>query len=139
MTLYHVTHTNKVAAIQAKGLLRFQTSNWAKASGERYGQGEVYAFDNLTDAVRWAGKMDWQFHKAMGSGKIAIVAFAPGEHEWEVDNADPLAQAMAKGRWLKSERPVPADLILGSVPVTSQPIRAVIHGQEPKLDFEEAA
>jgi hypothetical protein len=52
--LYHVTYTKNIPAIKEKGLLPFQTTNWKTGKGERYGEGEVYAFEHPQDAVRWA-------------------------------------------------------------------------------------
>jgi hypothetical protein len=67
--LYHVTHSAKSAKIQREGLRPMQTSNWKKAgSGERYGRGEVHAFEFPEDARRWAAKMEWDVYHSTGSG-----------------------------------------------------------------------
>lgn len=126
MILYHVTHTKNVDSIRKRGLRRFQPSNWIKAGdGKRYGNGEVYAFEHESDAVRWAGRMDWEFHKATGTGKISIIAIVP-EQEWTVDESDPLSQAGSRGRWVKSNKPVMPRQIDGSYPVTLEVIRNAV-------------
>jgi hypothetical protein len=117
-SLYHVTYTNKTDAIKKKGILPMQTSNWVKThGGERYGQGEIYAFTDYADAVRWAMKMDWEFNKSFGTGKIAIVKFKP-EGEWDVDTNDPLSQAGSKGKWVKSFSSVKPQNIESIQPLT---------------------
>ena len=75
-TLYHVTQTKNIPKIKAKGILMMQPTNWLQAgSKERYGSGDVFAFDHLEDAVRWAAKWDWELFNKMGSGNISIIKF----------------------------------------------------------------
>jgi hypothetical protein len=116
-TLYHVTPTRNVPRILREGLRRFQPSRWRRAgNGERYGDGEIYAFTHPDDALRWAFKMDWALHTASNTGKISIIEFAAGERPWQVDLNDPLSQAGRRGDWLKSEHPVePAQIIAVTV------------------------
>ena len=59
-------------------------SNWIKAGNrKRYGDGEIYAFEHEDDALRWAGRMDWELHKATGLERLTRIerfCFAlPGE------------------------------------------------------------
>ena len=115
--LYHVTSTDKVKNIIKKGILPLQTSNWAKGTGERYGQGEVYSFNNFKDALRWAAKMDWEFNTALGSGKISIVKFKKSDN-WDVDENDPLSQMSNEGKWLKRMEMVKSVDILEVIPFT---------------------
>ena len=115
--LYHVTFTDKVDDIKKNGLLPMQTSNWKQAgSGERYGGGDIFVFDNKWDAVRWAGNMDWSFHTAMGSGKISIVELNDFD-DWKEDEADPLSQASNEGKWWKRTRRVKPENIVNAYPV----------------------
>jgi len=110
-TLYHVTHSKYVSNIKSKGILGMQTSNWVKRSGGRYGHGEVYAFENFEDAMRWASKMDWTFNSNMGSGKVSIISFSDDLRDWDVDSHDPLGQAGSEGRWLKAMKRIPPEQI----------------------------
>lgn len=136
--LYHVTHTSKVPSIQAKGIMPLQESNWVKGdSKDRYGEGEIFAFNDPRDAVRWAGKMDWEFNQGMGTGKISIVIFKPGKEEWKVDDADPMSQAAAKGQWLKAHGVIKPEQIIKVVPVNGDMTRAVVQGKPLKLGAEE--
>lgn len=122
--LYHVTKTDNVPRIQKKGLLRLQTSNWLQAGNkERYGQGEIFAFESLKDAIRWAGRWDWELNKKMGTGKVSIIKFKR-DGKWTVDKSDPISQAGAEGAWLKSEMPVTPDKIISITPVTADTIRS---------------
>jgi len=116
--LYHVTHTDKVPLIQKKGLLPMQTSNWVKGGGDRYGQGEVYAFTDLKDAIRWAARMDWDFNKNIGTGKISVLRFKKSS-DWEIDENDPMSQASKKGDWLKKIGRVMPEEIDKTVPITT--------------------
>ena len=78
-----------------------QTSNWTKAAtGERYGAGEVYAFDDRKDAYKWAAKMDWDFNGDMGTGKICIIHFRNND-TWERDEMSPLEKAGMSGNQYK--------------------------------------
>jgi hypothetical protein len=111
--VYHVTSAAKVPKIQVQGLRPMQTSNWLVAgTKERYGRGEIFAFENLKDAYRWAAKMDWEFNKEVGSGKIAILTIQD-EGDWEEDTAGSDEQSGSEGKWLKTMRGIPAVNILG--------------------------
>ena len=95
-----------------------QTSNWLQAGDkERYGSGEIFAFTDKRDAIRWAGKMDWVFNKKMGSGKISVLTMTNGK-EWDIDDADPAAQASNKGKWLKSFGRIAPEHIIKAEPFT---------------------
>jgi hypothetical protein len=73
---YHVTLKENVSGISDKGILPLRPSNWIQAgTGERYGNGEIFAFEELEDAVRWATKWDWDLNYKTGTGDIAIVPF----------------------------------------------------------------
>lgn len=116
-SMYHVTETKNVPRIMSKGLLCRQPSNWVEqGSGSRYGDGEVYAFTDERDALRWAARMDWAHNKKMGTGKISIVRFRSGNEEWEPDNNDPISQLDRKGDWLKTNTPIPASQIVDATP-----------------------
>jgi len=126
-TLYHVTQTKNIPKIKAKGILMMQPTNWLQAgSKERYGSGDVFAFDHLADAVRWAAKWDWELFKNMGSGNISIVKFESPMDPWKVDDADPLSQASNKGRWLKAATRVTPNQILDIIPVTNALIKEML-------------
>ena len=120
-TLYHVTHSSKVDKIRKEGLLPMQTSNWVKAGDKsRYGKGDIFAFDNPEDAARWAGKMDWDLNKKLGSGNISIFGIKPSAtSRWVEDTADPISQAGAKGKWVKQMGKVTPEELVESVPFTS--------------------
>lgn len=105
--LYHVTRTEYVPDIRARGLLTNQPHNWAKASDpRRYGNGEVHAFEHELDAHHWAFHMEWMLFNTSFSGRVSIVRFR-GAGTWRVDINDPLSQMGNHGRWLKRKTPVP--------------------------------
>ena len=117
---YHVTSTKAVKSIQKKGITQFNPSNWVKGHelGDRYGEGEVYAFEHEGDAINWAAKMDWAKNQGFGTGKISIVEFDAEDWEgWTEDEADPISHAGAVGKWYKKMGGVPSKNILGSVPI----------------------
>jgi len=121
--LYHVTYTKKIPAIRENGLLTQQTSNWVKQGNkERYGQGEVYAFESLEDAIRWAARMDWELNTELGSGKISIIEIEDTD-DWEVDSNDPLSQLGSRGNWLKRETYVAPEDLGDDMVVTANIIR----------------
>jgi len=125
-TYFHVTIDKNAKKIAKKGIVPLQPSNWVRTvDRKRYGKGEIFAFDNQIDAVRWGGRMDWEFNKKMGSGKIVIVEFTD-DTEWEVDDADPLSQAGRNGNWLKRFGSVDPDQIVVITPVTLESIRHLV-------------
>ncbi len=125
--LYHTTLTKNVSKIKKKGLLPFQTSNWIEqGSKDRYGEGEIYAFENFMDAVRWASKMDWEFHQKMGSGKISIITIKK-TGKWIIDKNDPLSQFGSKGKWLKHEGSISSENIVKINPVTLKETRRLVN------------
>jgi hypothetical protein len=122
---YHVTHTDRIPKIRKEGLLPMQTSNWIEAgSKERYGGGDVFAFEDLQDAIRWAGTMDWSFNTEMGSGKISIIEVNDMDG-WEVDNNDPLGQMMSNGKWMKRAKRVLPDGLGKDMVVTNEMLRSL--------------
>jgi hypothetical protein len=114
MTTYHVTETCLVARIQRQGLRTLQPSNWTNAAGERLGGGAIHAFENETDAHRWAAKMDWDMHQQVGSGKISILTITSVCIQWDPDFNDILTRAAYRGQWLKCFQPVPPECIVGA-------------------------
>lgn len=115
--IYHVTFTDKVPKIQKEGVLLLQSTNWVKEGDKkRYGGGEVYAFEHPEDAVRWAAKMDWEFNKQMGSGKISVIQ-AKNDKTWKIDENDPMSQAGSEGSWLNSDEGISASDITKIVPI----------------------
>jgi hypothetical protein len=114
-----------VGRIRKRGILPFQASHWKKlGTGERYGEGEIFAFENERDAIRWAARMDWALNQAMGTGKIAVIEFLSAG-KWLTDTADPLGQAASEGRWLKSYAKVAPNQIIGSTRIRLKHIRGV--------------
>lgn len=125
--LYHVTFTASIPSIRSRGLVPFRTSNWIKSGDRsRYGDGSIYAFTHRYDAIRWAGRMDWEFHRATGTGKIAIITMESGLTRWVSDDADPLSQAGAHGSWLKCTQRVGPEQIRIVEIVTGELIRELI-------------
>lgn len=127
--MYHVTHTSNVPSIQKKGIKPVQPSNWKRAAtGRRYGQGEVNAFTNRTDALRWAAKMDWEFNQKTGSGAVSIVRFDDKDNLWHVDKeSDPLTQHSYKGPWMKSKTKVPAANVKAVEPFTPKHAKQLVN------------
>ncbi|MAH46197.1 hypothetical protein CMI37_10225, partial [Candidatus Pacearchaeota archaeon] len=100
-SIYHVTQTKSIPSIKKTGVIPHQPSHWIKSGNKtRYGEGEIFAFENKENAAKWAMKMDWEEQKDLGTGKISVVQ-AEKTGNWQRDTADPLAQANAKGQWLK--------------------------------------
>jgi hypothetical protein len=123
--IYHVTHTSRIPKIKKAGLLPMQTSNWVKSGNkERYGEGEVFAFTDKRDAIRWGARMDWEFNKGMGTGKISIITLRQ-EGDWEDDVADPLSQAGNAGKWIKHMGPVLPENLVEIEPLTSEKIKTL--------------
>jgi hypothetical protein len=127
-TLYHVTLTKNVKKIQSKGILPLQTSNWVQAgTGERYGGGYIFAFEYLIDAARWAAKWDWEISHKMGSGKVSVMTFTDDVNDWETDDADPLGQSSARGKWMKKHGHVPPQNIKSVQPATMDLLKTAVH------------
>lgn len=104
MILYHVTFTKSIQSIRMAGIKPMCMPNWrkGKVDGEHYsGKGEIFAFDIIYDAYRWATRMEWEFFESTGSGKISIVTFRERSRYWKIDDADPLSRAGCFGKWWK--------------------------------------
>jgi hypothetical protein len=130
MNIYHVTFTKHLPSILLGGIMPFQTTNWVRTGDKsRYGAGEIYAFTEQEDAVRWAAKMDWQFNQEMGSGEITILTAKRGDG-WQIDDADPLTRLGSKGDWLKRMNRIPPADILEVAPVTPELIREATQRQK---------
>lgn len=125
---YHVTPTKNARAIYKQGLRRFCPSHWVRAGdGERYGEGRIFAFTHTHDALRWAAHMDWELHRATGTGKISIVMFYAGLPElWAVDESDQLSQLGRHGQWMVSDYPVGSAQIIESIKVDTRALREIM-------------
>lgn len=134
--VYHVTHTNLVPKIQKEGLRPMQTTNWLRAGDKsRYGKGEVHSFDHPHDALRWAAKMDWDFHSKTGSGKVSILKVNKGAGNWEEDTGHPLEQASSKGKWLKSMGRIAPKDVVDSVPFKQEHVQYLMRGTKKQFKF----
>jgi hypothetical protein len=127
VTLYHCTLTKSVPNIRKKGILPMQRSNWVvSGTGERYGGGSIFAFDDYKDAVTWAMKWDWNISDDFGTGEISIVEFLADPKNWSEDNSDPLTRYSYRGKWLKSDRRVLPEDIQGTEVCTQSVIDAAL-------------
>ena len=125
--LFHCTLTKNVAKIQKNGILILQTSNWVKSGDEsRYGGGYIFAFTAVKDAYRWAFKWDWSINSKMGSGKISIVEFVDDRETWQIDDADPMSQAINEGVWLKKIGSIAPSAIRRTYAVTPDMVKDVV-------------
>lgn len=123
--LYHVTRKENVPKIMKDGLKPMQTSNWVNFRGKRQGKGQVYVFEDKDDAVRWAFKMDWEFHGGKMAGDIVILKIK-NTGEWEPDKNSPLEQAGAFGRWLKRFRAIPPEEIVSIETLTPEMVKSTV-------------
>lgn len=125
LTLYHVTETRLLPRILKQGLRCLQPSNWVDGNGKRLGGGAVHAFESLSDALRWAARMDWELHQETGSGKIVVLTLE-SEQTWDTDFNDTLTQALYEGRWLKLYAPVPAHAIKHTRVLLPEDVRELV-------------
>jgi hypothetical protein len=127
--VYHVTRTSYVPSIKKRGLLiQAMPTNWERQGDKsRYGEGEIYTFENIEDALRWAARMDWGVARQTGSGQISVVKIK-NTGDWQVDKNDPLGQAGSEGKWFKKIGKIESKDIIDSIPFTSDLAkRLVIH------------
>jgi len=126
--MYHVTLTKKVPRIKKLGITSMNPTNFAKGSGERYGEiGEIYAMSSKKDAIRWSVNWEWELFKepVLGSGKVSIVTFEDDPNEWEIDHSDPISQSGNEGKWFKKNPGwVKPEQIIDAEPVTLDMIKA---------------
>lgn len=121
--IYHVTYTENVDNIKAKGMLPDQDTNWVQAGDKsEYGRGYVYAMTNPVDAIKWAAKMDWAKRGEWGSGDISILEFK-NDGEWEIDDNDPASQSVNSGQWLKRKEPLSGSNLINSFILTRDIIK----------------
>tara|TARA_R110000751_G_scaffold68261_2_gene138979 strand:- start:524 stop:961 length:438 start_codon:yes stop_codon:yes gene_type:complete len=127
--LYHVTLSRYVPKIRKLGLVPMGSdSNWTTGDGKRYGNGEVYAFQTLKDAVNWASDWDWSLTSSWGSGKISIVVFKRDSEEWESDDNDTLSQSGKQKPWLKRMNTVNPSEIVDVIPLSQDLVVDTLRG-----------
>ncbi len=131
-TLYHVTKSSSVPSILKRGIAPLHPSNWVTGVGKRYGEGEIFAFEHIADAMRWASRMDWGLHQKLGTKKISIVEFID-DGKWQVDKSDPISQIGRKGNWLKKFGSVKAENIVSSKPFTQAMVKKVVASNPPEF------
>jgi hypothetical protein len=88
-------------------------------SDSRYGSGEIYAFEDRKDAIKWGLKMEWEFYKKFGEGNIYLISLLE-KGEWEVDENDPPSHMSAEGKWLKKMEHVPTSDIIDFQPIDQE-------------------
>jgi hypothetical protein len=97
MRLFHVTFKKTLPKIKKQGIRPQNFSLWTGAAGRHISEfGQVYAFSNINDAMRWAFKQQWETKKP-----TVIVEFEdknPGR--WEPDTH--WQSCGAEGQWLKT-------------------------------------
>lgn len=125
MFFYHVTFTDNVSQIRKEGIISGKPANWVRhGNSKTYETGEVNAFNNLDDAIRWAGMMDWEFNQEFGNGKLSIIEFTPGDSPWVTDTeSGPLQRGTYGGDWLRSPKPIAPHQIERVIPLTLGMIR----------------
>jgi hypothetical protein len=125
MFFYYVTFTENLSQIRKEGILPGEPTNRVRrCNGKTYDTGEVNAFSDLDDAIRWAGMMDWGFHHEFGNGKISIIEFTPGDSPWVTDTeSGPLTPATYSGDWLNSTKLIAPHQIERVIPLTLEMIR----------------
>ena len=112
-----------------------QESQWVQSgTGERYGKGDVYAFESELDAQRWASKMDWDSNSSMGTGSISIVKIKNPGGEWIVDTADPLAQSTSEGQWFMRSDAIKPENIISSTPFDGKAVQALVKASNKAMD-----
>ena len=127
MILYHVTFAKHIDRIKRVGIKPHQPRLWKRAGDlSPYGDGSIYVFEDRHDAIRWAGKMDWEWHQATGTGKIAVLCIQSKPEGWVEDLSDPLSRAGSKGRWLKGYEAIHPEQIVGHELVTREKLKSVI-------------
>jgi len=133
--MYHVTRTKKVPRIKKLGITSMNPTNFAKGSGERYGEiGAIYAMSSKKDAIRWAVNWEWELFKELGSGKVSIVTFEDDPNKWEIDHSDPISQSSNEGKWFKKNPGwVKPEQIIGAEPVTLDMIKAAKFYEQTSL------
>lgn len=100
--LYHVTSTNNVKSILKNGIIP------SKKAGFSYGQlgqrlskkGYMYAFENLTDAIRWLAKASWT-DNGFDLTQYRILKFNDNKNDYEQDTH--WESMGGKGRWLMKQ------------------------------------
>ena len=99
--LYHVTAAENVPKILKNGIIPNKsklgfTKN--RFGGTLSKKGYTYAFENLTDAVRWIFKAAWDINHAKDLSVFRILKFNDDKNKYEQDTH--WESLGGKGRWL---------------------------------------
>lgn len=134
MTLYHATFTRHIPNILLKGICAGRRQNWRRGSGTTYNRdcNYVYAFTERSDAILWAGKMEWEFFPGKGAGKIAVIHLA-ANGPWIGDDNDPLSRSACRGKWVKRLGDVPPDHIMSVELIIPRLIRDTISERNAEI------
>ena len=119
MKHYHTTLKTREKKIQLEGLLVGKRRLWNNAFGSKQGHKKsIYLFSDLDDAIRWAGKMEWEFKK-----EIIIIELT------KIDNTikdNHLEMQLNYSTACKVNYNIPKENILKVIPLTRNLIKDLI-------------
>jgi hypothetical protein len=81
----------------------------------------IYAFEKLSDAKRWAGRMGWKWDEP-----ITIVRFRDRIGKYKKD--EHYESVGSEGKWLMKKGKVPARVINGIIPFTPEMMKEIAQG-----------
>jgi hypothetical protein len=115
---YHVTPHTRLKSILQQGILPSRRRQWKNYMGTQLGETKmVYLFNNLDSAIQFAAKLEWglisEKRKVTAVDILEIQANLPVEADMNIE-----AQMDGAGKWLKTNRPVPAAAIRRVIPLT---------------------
>ena len=129
---YHVTFKTRLAAIKKQGLIVGKKRNWENTFGGKLGQSKLYFFVDLTGAVRWAHKMNYDFKRPV------IILVCQFDNETLPDEN---SQARMTGNAVAINQSIPANCIKGYIIPDITLFRQVVNGgtvtEPPKINLLE--
>lgn len=133
---FHVTLESRLKSIMVSGIQAGRKRMWNNAFGTKLGQRDrIYLFSSLTEAVRWAARMQWEFKKPV---VILKIANPPGQIEADTGMG---LHASSGTAWTTDET-IPATSIVNTIPLTDTLVRSLVANDridEMRLDEDPSA
>ena len=120
-TFYHAARKKNAKAIQQKGLFQKGKSTYVGTFGKTLAaKDSIYAFTDITDATRWAGKMEFDLQE-----DIVLVTFEDNSGGFKKDMN--IQMQMSFSSSVVKQGSVPPENITKIQPVTTDMIRKVVY------------
>lgn len=129
--LYHVTLKRNIRKIESEGLIPNKRMGFTlnRMGGTLSKEGYVYAFENLTDALRWLAKASWDPDKGdFEADDFRIIKINDDKNQYEQDTH--WESMGGKGRWLMKKGAISPEAITIMPPISKDSFKKLAGDNE---------